>query len=149
MIPPMSQNNTTLVVRRSFNASRQRVFRAWTEPKALESWLKPGGLTIRVSSLDLRIGGSFRFELANGTAIFGTYLHIAPPEKLVFTWLGDAIQGQKTTVMLDFLDRGVGTEVVLTHEGLHTPDIYAMFESGWSSLLDTLDLKFFSPLKNG
>lgn len=138
MIPPASHNDTTLVLRRTFRATRQRVFRAWIEPEALSSWLKPRGMRMTVRSLDARVGGSFRFELENGNAILGTYLQIVPPEKLAFTWSDVTRQGQETVVTLDFLDQGSATEVVLTHEGLSTPEMRAMVEGGWPSLLDAL-----------
>ena len=139
MIPPASHDSTALVLRRIFPASRQRVFRAWIEPKALEHWLRPRGMSMTVRSLEVRVGGSFSFALENGRSIVGTYLHIAPPEKLVFTWSDAATQDWETIVTLDFLDRGPQTEVVLTHEGLSDPDLRALFGSGWSSLLDALD----------
>jgi uncharacterized protein YndB with AHSA1/START domain len=117
MIPSASHNNTTLVLRRTFTASRQRVFRAWITPRALEYWLRPRGKSVTVRSLDAREGGSFCFELEDGSSIVGTYLQIVPPEKLVFTWSGEAKQGRETVVTLDFLDHGPVTEIVLTHEG--------------------------------
>jgi uncharacterized protein YndB with AHSA1/START domain len=138
MIPPASDPSTTLVLRRTFSAARQRVFRAWIEPEALESWLRPKGMSMTVRSLDARVGGSFHFDLGNGNAIVGTYLQIAPPEKLVFTWSGTVMQGLETIVTLDFLDQGPVTEMVLTHEGLSTPDLRALIGSGWPSLLDAL-----------
>src|SRR5882762_8640039 len=98
MIPSASHNNTTLVLRRTFTASRERVFRAWISPVALEHWFKPRGMSITVTSLDARIGGSFRFELENGSFTVGTYLHITPPEKLVFTLSSEAMQGRETIV---------------------------------------------------
>ncbi len=145
MIPPAPHNNTTLVLRRAFTASRQRVFRAWIEPEALQHWLRPRGKGVTVSKLDARVGGSFRFELEDGSCIVGTYLHIVPPEKLVFTWSGRVTQGRETVVTLDFLDQGAVTEVVLTHEGLSTPEMRALVGSGWPSLLDALAEVLSSP----
>jgi uncharacterized protein YndB with AHSA1/START domain len=145
MIPPASHNSTTLVLRRTFSASRQRVFRAWIEPKALEHWLRPRGMGMTVNKLDARVGGSFRFNLENGSSIIGTYLQIVPPEKLVFTWSGEAIRDRETVVTLDFLDQGPITEVVLTHERLMTPKQRALAEGGWSSLLDALAEVLSSP----
>lgn len=138
MIPQVPHNSTTLVLRRAFTATRLRVFRAWIEPKALESWLRPRGISMTVSKLEARVGGSFRFELENGGSIFGTYLQIDVPEKLVFTWSGEAIQDRETVVTLDFLEQGEVTEVVLTHERLSTSELRALFESGWSPMLDKL-----------
>ena len=140
MIPPTSPNDTTLVLRRTFTASRERVFRAWITPKALESWLRPRGMSMTVRSLDARVGGSFCFDLEDGSSLVGTYLQIVPPEKLVYTWSGRAAQDWETIVTLNFLDRGASTEVVLTHEGLSAPEQRARAEGGWPSLLDALDL---------
>ena len=145
MIPPLSHNSTTLVLRRTFTASRQRVFRAWISPVALEHWLRPRGMSVTVSQLEARVGGSFRFDLEDGGSIFGTYLHIVPPEKLVFTWSGAATQGRETVVTLDFLEQGPVTEVVLTHEGLSTPELRALVGTGWPSLLDALAEVLSSP----
>lgn len=138
MIPPLPYNTTTLVLRRAFTASRQRVFRAWIEPEALQHWFRPRGMGVTVSSLDARVGGSFRFDVEDGSSMVGTYLQIVPPEKLVFTWSGGATQGRETVVTLDFLDQGPVTEVVLTHERLSTPEMRALFGAGWQPLLDAL-----------
>jgi uncharacterized protein YndB with AHSA1/START domain len=138
MIPSASHNDTTLVLRRTFTASRERVFRAWITPRALEHWLRPRGMSVTVRALEARVGGSFRFDVENGSSIVGTYLHVVPPEKLVFTWSAEATQDRETVVTLDFLDQGAVTEVVLTHERLSTPERRAFAEGGWPSLLDAL-----------
>ena len=145
MIPPASHNTTTLVLRRTFTASRQRVFRAWITPRALEQWLRPRGMSMTVRWLDARVGGSFRFDLEDGGCMIGTYLQIVPPEKLVYTLSGDAAQGRETVVTLDFLDHGPVTEVVLTHEGLSTGAMRALVEGGWPSMLDALAEVLSSP----
>jgi uncharacterized protein YndB with AHSA1/START domain len=140
MIPPISHDDTTLVLRRVFHAERARVFRAWITPKALESWLRPRGMSMKVRSLDARVGGSFCFDLEDGSSLIGTYLLITSPEKLVYTWSGGAAQDWKTVVTLDFIDRGAVTEVVLTHEGLYASEQRARVTNGWPSMFDTLDL---------
>jgi len=145
MIPPASPNDTTLVLRRTFSAERARVFCAWITPKALESWLRPRDMSMRVRSLDARVGGSFCFDLEDGSSIIGTYQQIVPPEKLVFTWFGGAVQNWETVVTLDFLDLGAVTEVVLTHEHLGTPERRARAISGWPSLFDALAEVLSSP----
>ena len=146
IIPPAPDPSTTLVVRRAFTASRQRVFRAWIEPEALEQWFRPRGMSVTVRSLDARVGGSFHFDLEDGSCIAGTYLQIVPPKKLVYTWSGGAEQGWETVVTLDFLEQGAVTEVVLTHEGLSTPARRALAEGGWPSLFDALAEVLSSPI---
>jgi uncharacterized protein YndB with AHSA1/START domain len=140
MIPPTPDDlPTTVVLRRTFAATRPRVFRAWIDPEALERWLKPNGLSLRVRSLDARVDGSFRFDLDNGATIVGTYLDLVPLEKLVFTWLNEAQPEQGTVVTVDFLEQGSSTEVVLTHSRLSQPDLRARVEHGWRAALDALE----------
>ena len=136
MVPPAPHNDTTLVLRHMFAASRQRVFRAWIEPDALERWFKPGGKNEVVSKLEAHVGGSFCFDIEDGSSIVGIYLHVVPPEQLAFTWSGGATRYQETIVTLNFFSREEETEVVLTHEGLNDPSLRALFGSGWSLLLE-------------
>lgn len=96
-------------------------------------------MSMTVSKLEARVGGSFRFDVEDGSSIVGTYLQFVPPEQLVFTWSGRATQGGETVVTLDFLDHGPVTEVVLTHEGLSTPEQRARAGTGWPFLLDALE----------
>jgi uncharacterized protein YndB with AHSA1/START domain len=103
-------------------------------------------MSMTVRSLDARVGGSFCFDLEDGSSMIGTYLLIVPPEKLVYTWSGGAAQDWETIVTLDFLDRGAVTEVILTHEGLHAPARRALAEGGWPSLFDALDSMLSSTL---
>ena len=145
MIIPAPHHSTTLVLRRTFEASRARVFRAWITPRALEKWLRPRGMSMTVRALDARVGGSYSFELENGSSIVGTYLEIVPPEKLIFTWSAGAAPGQDTVVTLDFLEQGAVTELILTHEHLATPERHAVAEGGWSSVLDALASVLSSP----
>ena len=102
-------------------------------------------MSMTVRWLDARVGGSFRFDLENGSSIIGIYLQIVPPEKLVFTWSGGAAHSWRTVVTLDFLDQGAVTEVVLTHEGLSTEAMRALVEGGWPSMLDALAAVLSSP----
>ena len=145
MIPPTPDLRTSLVLRRTFAASRPRVFRAWIDPEALPRWLKPNGLSLRVQSLDARVDGSFRFDLESGVAIVGTYLDLVPPEKLVFTWSNEAQPDQGTVVTVDFLEQGSSTEVVLTHTRLTQPDLRARVEGGWQAAFDALAEILSSP----
>jgi len=97
-------------------------------------------MAMTVRSLDPRVGGSFCFDLENGTSIVGTYLRFDLLEKLIFTWSGTATREQETIVTVDFIDLGAATEVILTHEGLTAPERRLLAESGWTSMLGTLGL---------
>ena len=67
-----------VIVRRVIAASRERVFRSWTEPGQLKRWWGPGGFSCPAAEVDLRPGGTYRLVmLAPGGApemsVTGTY----------------------------------------------------------------------------
>jgi uncharacterized protein YndB with AHSA1/START domain len=49
-----------LFIQREFEAPRELVFKAFSDPKLLAQWLSPCGMTIRVEKLESE-GGSWRF----------------------------------------------------------------------------------------
>lgn len=139
MILPAGDGTTTLTVQRTFPAARERVFRAWTQREALEQWFKPKGIDVTVNKLDVQVGGSFCFDLVDGsTSLVGTYLEIVQPEKLVFTWSSLGTHSKETVVTVFFIEHGPVTQVVLTHERLSGNKMFLGHQVGWQSLLDQL-----------
>jgi uncharacterized protein YndB with AHSA1/START domain len=75
------------VVNRVFEAPRDLVFRAMTEPAHLERWFGPPGTKIRVVSSDLKPGGQLRYAMPEGAKeTFGRFVYreIAPPGRLAY-----------------------------------------------------------------
>jgi uncharacterized protein YndB with AHSA1/START domain len=76
------------VVTRVFDAPRDLVWKAWTEPECLAAWWGPKGCTIRVVKVDLRPGGVFHYAMAYkpGQEMWGrfAYRDVVPPERLVY-----------------------------------------------------------------
>lgn len=141
MIIPALDDKAVITVKRVFPAPRERVFRAWTERKALEQWFKPGGCSVTVNTLDLQVGGFFRFDLAdNRDSLVGTYLEIIRPEKLVFTWSSLATRLQETLVSIEFLEYKRLTQIILTHAQLADQAMCSIHQTGWHILLDQLPL---------
>lgn len=75
---------------RQFDAPRQLVFDAWTQPKLLKQWLYgPDGHALETCEIDLRVGGTLLFiwRLPDGKAMkmTGEYREISPPARLVHT----------------------------------------------------------------
>ena len=130
---------------RTIRASRQRVFRAWTDPELLMRWFITPDDEMRIIELDLRAGGRYRLEgtvRARPWAVWGTYREVVPPSRLVYTWtwdndsnLGEPL-GKDTLVTVEFLERGAETEVVVTHEKLATERARTEHANGWVECLD-------------
>src|SRR3989442_4822541 len=78
--------NREIHVERVFDAPRDRVFAAFTDPKLIPEWCGP---TTTVDQMDVRPGGSWRFVFRNAdgseSAFRGTYKKVTPPERLVQT----------------------------------------------------------------
>jgi uncharacterized protein YndB with AHSA1/START domain len=77
-----------IVVTRVFNAPRNLVFDAWTNPQYLPHWmLGPDGWTMPVCEIDLRPGGSWHFVWRHSDGkemeMRGEYREVKPPERVV------------------------------------------------------------------
>lgn len=136
-----------LIVNRTFNAPRERVFRAWTEAAELDRWFAPDpNFTVR-SSVDLRLGGAYRIDMQKPDgqvfSAFGTYREIQPPQRLVFTWNAEGSMEpvENTLVTVEFFeagDAGEKTQVTLTHQNFQSADMRNRHEHGWTACMDQL-----------
>ena len=81
-------SDVEFALERAFDAPRELVFRAWTEPKHLSQWY---GCVSQLTKcdVDLTVNGGYRYTMGAAGAqpigtIFGVYREIAAPERLVF-----------------------------------------------------------------
>jgi uncharacterized protein YndB with AHSA1/START domain len=139
-----SSVNTTLQVKRTFAAKRDRVFRAWTDAAELARWFAPSADYFAVvPELELRVGGRYRLEMhhkgGNVHTVSGSYQEIKPPEKVVFTWKweGEA-SPEASLVTVEFYDLGNSTEVAITHERLPNIEERDKHAHGWNGCLEQL-----------
>ena len=78
-----------IVMKRIFDAPRQRVFDAYTKPELIKRWLLgPDGWSMPVCDVDLRIGGRFHYIWRNDAdgkqfGLHGVYNAIEVPERIV------------------------------------------------------------------
>lgn len=87
--PAWASKERDLVVTRVFDAPRELVWKAWTEPERFMRWWGPKNFTAPVCKIDLRIGGAYLYCMRSpeGQDYWGTgvYREIAPPERIVCT----------------------------------------------------------------
>jgi uncharacterized protein YndB with AHSA1/START domain len=159
-VSPPAAAGTTLQLKRTFDAPREDVFRAWTDPERLRQWLTPPGGVAPRAEVDLREGGHYRIEMqlmGDTGYVGGDYLEVQPPERLVFTWAWEPVEVEEantpetravaplmndtgdTRVSVEFREQGSSTEVVLTHEALRTDAVRQFHEGGWTNSLDQLE----------
>ena len=87
-------NLPTIRIVRDFDAPRDKVFRAWTDPELVVQWLGPKSTEMRIDQWNARTGGDYRYAaLQDGeevAAFYGSFHEVRPSERLVqtFTWEG-------------------------------------------------------------
>lgn len=146
--------NLTLKISRVIRAKRERVFEAWTKPEIIQQWFGPGDLKVASANADVRVGGTYRIEMAGPSATpessadgagitrrpsaTGIYKAIIPNHMLCFTWHGDWNPAEDTLVTVELRDVEGGTEVTLTHERFATAESRDRHQHGWSGSLEKL-----------
>jgi uncharacterized protein YndB with AHSA1/START domain len=77
-----------VTITRLINAPRERVWRAWTDPKLLAQWWGPQGFTSPVCEVDARPGGAILIHMSGFgmlAPMVGVFKEVVEPERLVFT----------------------------------------------------------------
>jgi uncharacterized protein YndB with AHSA1/START domain len=135
-----------LVVRRHLPVPRERVFAAWLDSASLAQWMRPGHFTDAIVETEPRVGGKFRIVMRHETGEVehrGEYLAIQPPSLLSFTWISPNTDHRPSVVTIEFLQRGAGTELVLTHRRLPATMV-ERHRKGWSDIVRNLEVTLTS-----
>jgi len=130
---------------RAFDAPREVVWRAWTEPEQLAQWFGPRGISTPLDKIrmDLRPGGQASLVMvddASGVEYLntGTYLEIVPPERLVWKDDGFSDGTGPGTVTVTLRDLDGKTELTVHVVADFTETMRAQAEVGWGSSFDKL-----------
>jgi uncharacterized protein YndB with AHSA1/START domain len=139
-----------VVITRVFDAPREMVFAAWTDPQQLRRWWGPKNFTNPVCECDPRVGGAWHIVMRhpNGSECpcEGVYHEVVPPERLSFTNNvpgkdGNLVmegftlvefadhEGGKTLLTLTTRAKALDEAMLVGLAGMHT---------GWSQSLDRL-----------
>jgi uncharacterized protein YndB with AHSA1/START domain len=120
-------------VERTFDAPRDRVWRAMTEPALLAQWWGRGN-PLTVEAHDMRVGGRWRFVEHTDHGSFGfsgTFREIHPPEHVVLTFGFDGMPGKEMINEMRLEDLGGGRTRLLATSTFESPaDRDGMMQSG-------------------
>jgi uncharacterized protein YndB with AHSA1/START domain len=105
-------------ITRFFDAPRELVFRAWSDPAQLCKWWGPRGFTIATKSMDVRTGGAWVFDMRgpDGTIYPNriVYTEIVPERKVAYEHTGEGETADAIfTAEISFEDEGRGTRVTM------------------------------------
>jgi uncharacterized protein YndB with AHSA1/START domain len=137
-----------VVVTRVFDAPRELVWKAWTQPERIVEWFNATpGLGMNVLELDVRPGGRLRFAVPDPDGgIFpgeytGTFLAVKPPEELVFDVVDFSMAENPAGTLAFFKVRfeTVGKQTLLTLVAALPDESYRdMTVNGWNGSFDKL-----------
>jgi uncharacterized protein YndB with AHSA1/START domain len=135
---------------RFIDAPRERVFKAWTDPKDLAHWWGPKGFTNPVCEVDARPGGAIRIDMRGPDGIVypmkGIVHEISEPARIVFTSsafedeAGEPLfQVLNTVIFIGHMGRTkVSVTANVVKAAPSVSDALAGMEEGWSQSLDRL-----------
>ncbi|HEX2359191.1 MAG TPA: SRPBCC domain-containing protein [Solirubrobacterales bacterium] len=137
-----------LTVTRVFDAPRELVWRAFTEPEQFAQWFgsPPFRTPPETVSMDVRPGGEWEATQVNSETgkqlpFAGRFREVEEPERLVFTFedVEDRDDPHVEVVTVTLTETDGGTEVVLHQAGHMPPEQYERTERGWSGFVDQLE----------
>ena len=136
--------NNSVSLHKVIKASPEKVYRAFTDSKAIASWLPPWGFLCTVHEMNVKVDGTFRmsfhnFSTGNGHSFGGKYLEVKPNEFLKYTDKFDDpnLPGEMiTSIWLQKVS--VGTELKITQEGIPAAIPAEMCYLGWQDSLEKL-----------
>ncbi len=156
---PANAKEGTLVIERIFDAPRELVWKAWSDPEQAKRWWGPRTFTAPTAEIDFRVGGKYLFamqspEFNNGEPIWstGVYREIVPYERIVCTdcfadETGKVVPAThygmtedfplEMLVTVEFEDIDGKTKMTLRHEGLPASDKQGA-GVGWNESFDKL-----------
>lgn len=138
------------VITRVFDAPRDLVFKAWTDPEHFAQWYGPQGFGILEVEMDVRPGGAYSLQMQGPDGTLypekGVFQEVFAPERLVFLATGpEAEDGNPTVEMLNtvtFEDQEGKTKLTLQIEVVRaTPEMVQMLggaQQGWNQAFDKL-----------
>jgi uncharacterized protein YndB with AHSA1/START domain len=131
-----------LVMTRVFDAPRDLVWAAWTEPEHAKHWWGPEGFTLPFLEIDMKPQGKWRACMRgpDGKDYWqhGVTLEFVPPKRLVYTFIWDSDPSHEMLVTVEFADRGEQTEMTFRQRPFKSVEERDGHQGGWSQSFDRL-----------
>ena len=125
---------------RVFDAPRERVFAAWKEVDLIQQWWGCKQTSQVESEVDFAPGGAFTHRMqidGCGECLYvGTFEDIIEPEKISYH---AEFGGSPTYVVVQFIDLGAKTKLILTQQGFPSQDTRPIIAEGFNAGFDKLE----------
>jgi uncharacterized protein YndB with AHSA1/START domain len=137
MLKTTLPSDLEIVLTREFDAPRELVFKAFTDPELIPKWWGLRNSTTIVDTMEVRPGGAWRYisRGQNGEeyAFRGEYLEVVPPERIVQTFEFEPMPGHIVTDSATFEERDGKTILTSTSTFDTKEERDGMIETGMES----------------
>jgi uncharacterized protein YndB with AHSA1/START domain len=134
-----------ITITRVFDAPRELVWKAWTEPAQLARWWGPRGWSnpLETITMDVRPGGAFHVTSVSDEGAEmssqGVFREVVELERLVLEEPAEDAWHEGAVSVVTFTDLGDGRTEMVLHSTIHTTDEMRVHaEAGLTSSLDRL-----------
>jgi uncharacterized protein YndB with AHSA1/START domain len=142
-----------VITTRLFDAPRERLFKALTDPSLIPQWWGPADLKTIVEKMDVKPGGSWRFIHRDAAgreyAFHGVYHEISSPERLVYTFEFEGTPGHVALETVTLENHGGKTMLrdQLVFQSVEDRDgmVQSGMEEGNNASMDRLDTLLAKP----
>lgn len=157
MMAPTKTAVQDLVIERIFDAPKERLWKAWTDPEQMKRWWGPEEFTAPYAKIDFRVGGKYLFCMRSPEGkdywSTGKYREIISMQKIVYI---DSFADEKGKVVsadyygmsadypkemlvtVTFEDLGGKTKQILRHVGFPDAENLEGARIGWSTSFEKL-----------
>lgn len=138
-------DNFSLTMDRTYKATQQAVYDAWTNREALTEWFAPAKeMRTIVHEMEPEVGGKYRIEMLepDGTShvIHGEYVALTPFDLIAFTWEWESEEQRVNSLVTIELSEKAGlTSMLLTHDQLASQNSVDIHQEGWAGCIAQLD----------
>jgi uncharacterized protein YndB with AHSA1/START domain len=164
-----AQTRGEILITRYFNATRDLMWKTWTEPERIKTWWGPKGYTSPVCKIDFRVGGVLLFCMRSPEGrdywSTGLFREIVEPSRIVCT---DSFADERGNIVpashygmsvdfplemlwtITFEEINGNTKLTLLHSGLPPGEMSELTKQGWNQSLDKFaeTLKYSLPRKS-
>ncbi len=137
-----------VLITRIFEAPREQVFRAWTDPHEVASWYGPSHMEAPVDRIHIepRVGGRWELTMVRADGGDGEFsigyeiIELVEPELLVMRSdpMPEMGMHEGTVVRVELHDHGAKTRMTLSDGPMPSAGA-SHAETGWIAALDKLD----------
>ncbi len=142
----MDKSNRTVSIKRTFDASIELVWEAWTQPEHIAQWWSPKGMETKVIEHHFEIGGKWKYIMpmpdGNEFIAEGTYTDIVKLEKISSS---ANFKPMTEGVKIEALFKKNGSQTDFTFNVIHPTEAYRIAQekmgilNGWGSVFTRLD----------